>query len=146
MKIPETYSQEEQRRIRTNIRRRVQIIENNTKRRHHRKIARVNLCVENNNNNNKRSRRFTRKYLIKKKRGKRKRVKLNRKERIRKAEEEGPDQNAINMSLKMLTTQQKSVLTRGPSFIPTPNVANWLNVRKELDSFINQLYFCKQHF
>ena len=63
---------------------------------------------------------------------------LNRKERIRKAKEEGPDQNAINLSSKVLTLQ-KLVLAKGPSFIPTPNDVNWLNIRKELDSFINQL-------
>ena len=51
-------------------------------------------------NNKKRNRRFSRKHQIEKKREKRKRVKLNRKERIRKAKEEGPDQNAINPSSK----------------------------------------------
>ena len=87
VKISETFSQEEQRRIRTNIRRRMQIIEKNTNRKHQRKIKRDNLCIENNNNNKKRNRRFSRKHQIEKKREKRKRVKLNRKERIRKAKE-----------------------------------------------------------
>ena len=106
-----------------------------------------NLCIENNNNNKKRNRQFSRKHQIEKKREKRKRVKLNRKERIRKAKEEGPDQNVINLSSKVLTTPQKSVLTKGPSFIPTPNDVNWLNVRKDLDSFINQLrYFANNTF
>ena len=84
---------------------------------------------------------------IEKKREKRKRVKRNQKERIRKAKEEGPDQNAINLSSKVLTTSQKSVLVKGPSFIPTPNDVNWLNIRKELDSFIKQLrYFANNAF
>ena len=48
IKISETFSQEEQRRIRANIRRRIQIIEKNTKRRHQRKIERGKLCIENN--------------------------------------------------------------------------------------------------
>ena len=74
-------------------------------------------------------------------------MRLNRKERIRKAKEEGPDQNAINLSSKVLTTPQKSLLAKGPSFIPTPNDVNWLNIRKELDSFINQLrYFANNAF
>ena len=51
IKISETFSQEEQRRIRANIRRRIQIIEKNTKRRHQRKIERGKLCIENNSNN-----------------------------------------------------------------------------------------------
>ena len=129
IKISETFSQEEQQTIRTNVRRGIQIIEKNTKRRHQRKIERDNLCIENNNNNNKRNRRFSRKQMEKKR--EKKRVKLNRKERIRKAKEEGPDQNAINLSSKVLTTPQKSVLGKGQSFISTLNDVNWLNIRKE---------------
>ena len=144
-KISETFSHEEQRRIRTNIRHRIQIIEKNTKRRHQRKIERDNVCFENNNNNKKRNRRFSRKHQIEKKREKK--VKLDRKESIRKAKEECPDQNVINLSSKVLTTPQKSVLAKGPSFIPTPNDINWLNVTKELDSFTNQLrYFANNAF
>ena len=129
IKISETFSQEEQQTIRTNVRRGIQIIEKNTKRRHQRKIERDNLCIENNNNNNKRNRRFSRKQMEKKR--EKKRVKLNRKERIRKAKEEGPDKNAINLSSKVLTTPQKSVLGKGQSFISTLNDVNWLNIRKE---------------
>ena len=74
-------------------------------------------------------------------------MKLNLKERIRKAKEEDPDQNVIYLSSKVLTTQQKSVLAKGPSFIPTPNEVNWLNIIKELDSFFNQLrYFANNAF
>ena len=129
IKISETFSQEEQQTIRTNVRRGIQIIEKNTKRRHQRKIERDNLCIENNNNNNKRNRRISRKQMEKKR--EKKRDKLNRKERIRKAKEEGPDQNAINLSSKVLTTPQKSVLGKGQSFISTLNDVNWLNIRKE---------------
>ena len=107
VKISETYSQEEERRIRTNIRRKMQIIETNTKRKHKRKIERDKLCIENISNSKKRNRRFSRKHQIEKKREKRKRVKLNRKERIRKAKKEGPDPNAINLSSKVLTTPPK---------------------------------------
>ena len=74
-------------------------------------------------------------------------MKLNWNERIRKAKEEGSDQNAINLSSKVLTTAQKLILAKCPSFVPTPNVVSWLNVRKELDSFINQLrYFSNNAF
>ena len=74
-------------------------------------------------------------------------MKLNRKEKIRKAKEEDPDQNVINLSSKVLTTPQISVLATGPSSIPTPYGFNWLNIRKELDSFINRLrYFANNDF
>ena len=116
-------------------------MEKNTKRRHQQKIEQDNLCIENNKNSNKRNWRFSRKHQIEKRREKRKRVKLNQKERIRKAKGEVPDQNAINLSSKLLTTPQKSILAKGPSFIPTPNDFNWLSVRKEWDSFINQLRY-----
>ena len=147
IKISEILSQEEQRIIRANVRRRIQIIEKNTKRIHQRKIERDNLCIENNNNNNKRNRRFSRKHYIEKRTEERKRMKLNRKERIRKAKEEGRDLNAISLSSKVLRTPQKSVLTKSPSFIATPNDVNWLSLRKELNSFINQLrYFTNNAF
>ena len=72
-------------------------------------------------------------------------MKLNRKQRIRKAK--AKDQNAINLSSKVLTTPQKSVLVKSPSFIATPNDVNWLSLRKELNSFINQRrYFVKNAF
>ena len=66
-------------------------------------------------------------------------MKFNREERIVKAKEHGPDQNAINLPSKLLTALQKSVLAKGPSSIPTRNDVYWLKLRKELDSFINQL-------
>ena len=94
---------EEQHRIRTNIRWRIQVIEKNIKGRNQQKIERENLCIENNNNNNNLNQGFSRKHQIGKKSVQRKRVKLNWKERIRKAKEEGSDQNVINLSLKVLT-------------------------------------------
>ena len=122
-------------------------MEKNSKDRQLRKIERDDLCIENNNSNNKRNRRFSRKHQIEKGREKGKRVKLNQKERIRKAKEEGPDRNAINLSSKILTTPQKLLLAKGPSFIHTPNDVNWLSVRRELDSFINQQrYFANNAF
>ena len=67
MKISETFSQEEQSRIRTNVRCRIEIIEKNTKRNHQQNIERDNLCIKRNNNKNKRNRRFSRKHQIEKK-------------------------------------------------------------------------------
>ena len=62
---------------------------------------------------------------------KKKRGKFNRKEAIRKAKEENPNQNAINLSSKVLTTPQKSVLAKGTFFIPSLNDVNWLNHNKK---------------
>ena len=118
MKTSETFSQEEQSRIRINVRCRIQTIEKNTKHNHQENIERDNLFIKSNNNKNKRNRRFPRKHQIEKKTEKRKRVKINWKERIRKAKGEGPDQNLINLSSKVLTTPQKSVLAKDPPFIP----------------------------
>ena len=141
IKISETFSQEEQRRIRPNVRRRIQIIAKNIKPRHQQKIERNNLNKITTKTTNKSD------YFQEKKREERKRVRINQKERIRKAKEEDPDQNAINLLSKVLTAPQKSVLAQGPSFMPTPNGFNWLNVREELDSFINQLrYFTNNAF
>lgn len=58
---------------------------------------------------------------------------------MRKSKEEYPDQNAINLSSKVRTFPQKSILAKSLSFTPTPNDVSWLNVRKELNNFINQL-------
>ena len=60
---------------------------------------------------------------------------------IRKTKEDGHDQNATNISSKVLAIPQRSVLAKGPLFIPTPNDVNWLSVRKELDSLINKLWY-----
>ena len=81
IKISETFSQADKHAIRTNFRRRIQIIEKNTKRRHQRKIERDNLCIENNNNNNKQNRRFSRKHQIEKKRKKKSETQSERKDK-----------------------------------------------------------------
>ena len=60
-----------------------------------------------------------------KKKNKRKRNRTNSKQRIALAKESGPDQNAINLSCLNLTSSQKSLLAKGPSFIPTPADINW---------------------
>ena len=65
---------------------------------------------------------------------------LERKDK--KSQRRGPDQYAINLSSKVLTTPQKSVLAKGPSFIPTPNDVSWLSVRQ--NSFIKQLRYGKK--
>ena len=53
----------------------------------------------------------------------------------------GPDQNAINVSSLNLTPPQKSLLSKGPSFVPTPKDVNLYELRKDLTKFANQLRF-----
>ena len=51
------------------------------------------------------------------------------------------------MSTRDLTPSQKSVLPKGPTFLPTPTSVNWLDLHKDFDKFVNQLRyeFKKQH-
>ena len=45
------------------------------------------------------------------------------------------------MSTKDLTPSQKSVLAKGPIFVPPPTSVNWLDLRKDFDEFVNQLRY-----
>ena len=42
------------------------------------------------------------------------------------------------MSTRHVTPSQKSVLAKGPTFVPTPTSVNWLDLRKDFDKFVNQ--------
>ena len=44
-----------------------------------------------------------------------------------------------------LTTPQKLLLKKGPSFVPTPSDNNWLTLRKDFDKFVNQLRYQVKH-
>ena len=54
---------------------------------------------------------------------------------------DGPDQNAINLSSLNLTSPQKSLLSKGSSFVPTSKDVNWYELRKNFTKFVNQLRF-----
>ena len=45
------------------------------------------------------------------------------------------------MSTRDLIPSQKSVLAKGPIFVPTPASVNWLDLRKDFDEFFNQLRY-----
>ena len=49
-----------------------------------------------------------------------------------------PDQNAIDLGNAVLSEDQKTLLKKGPSFVPTPTDINWYNVRKDFTKFINK--------
>ena len=57
----------------------------------------------------------------------------------------GPDENTINLSSLNLTSLQKSLLSKGQSFVPTPKDVNWYelheNFTKFVTKFVNQLCF-----
>ena len=75
------------------------------------------------------------------KKNNRKRNKTNNKQRIALAKESGPNQKEINLSWLNLTSSQKSLLGKRPSFIPIPRDINWYRLRKDCTTFENQLRY-----
>ena len=69
------------------------------------------------------------------------RHKNNYREQIHFAKVNGPDQNTINLSSLKLTSPQKSLLSEGPSFVPTPKDVNWYELWKDFTKFSSQLRF-----
>ena len=61
---------------------------------------------------------------------------------IEEAKKTSLEQNAINLSSKVLTPAEKSLYTKkGPSFVSTPTDINWCNLQQGFDSFVNKLCF-----
>ena len=87
----------------------------------------------------KRNRRFKRNIAIDKRKEKRKRYKARKKNDIKEIIENAPDQNAINLSNAVLSEDQKTLLKKGPSFIPTPTNINWYDNRKDFTKLINKI-------
>ena len=85
--------------------------------------------------------RFSKKQLVNEKKLKRVRHKNNYRELILFAKKNGQDQNAINLSSLNLTSPQKSLLSKGPSFVSTPKDVSWYELRKNFTKFVNQLRF-----
>ena len=50
-----------------------------------------------------------------------------------------PDQSAINLSTQELSVGEKSLLRKGPSFVPNPTDINWQNLKHNFDNFVNKL-------
>ena len=67
------------------------------------------------------------------------------KQNIVRIKETAPDQNAINLTSTELSESQKSLLRKGPSFVPTPSDINWYEVRRDFDKFVNQLRYRVTH-
>ena len=60
---------------------------------------------------------------------------------IKKAKALCPDQSVINLSTQELTDTKKSLLRKGPSFIPNPTDINWFNLKRDFDNFVNKLRY-----
>ena len=87
----------------------------------------------------KRNRRFNRNIAVDKRKEKRKRYKARKKDNINEIIENAPDQNAINLSNAVLSEDQKTLLKKEPSFVPTPTDINWYAVRKDFTNFVNKI-------
>ena len=87
----------------------------------------------------KRNRRFKKDVIVNKRKEKRKRYRSKKKQSIKEIKQNAPDQNAINLSNSVLSEKQKSLLKKGPSFVPTPTDINWYEVRKDFTKFTNKI-------
>ena len=68
-----------------------------------------------------------------KRKEKRKRYRSQKKQIIKEVKQNAPDQNAITLSNTVLFKEQKSLLKKGPSLVPTPTGINWYEVRKHFN-------------
>ena len=110
--------------------------------RHKNKMFRDSINVtENGFNTTNKKRRFS-KYR-RKQFFKSRRQKLTERLQLRKAEaiSKTPDQNAINLTDYVLNDSEKSLLIKGPSFIPTPSDINWQTLRHDFDKFAHKLRY-----
>ena len=53
----------------------------------------------------------------------------------------GLDQNTIHLSSLNITSPRKSLLSQGPSAVPTPKDIHWYELRRDFTKFVNQLRF-----
>ena len=125
------------------IKKKVNGIQRTVRQRQSRKLSRDKIDLNSKNIQEKRpkNRRFSKDAISVKKKNKRKRNKTKGKWTIALAKESGPDQISINLPCLNLTLLQKSLLTKGPSFIPTPADTNWYELWKDFTSFVNQLHY-----
>ena len=87
----------------------------------------------------KKNRRFKKDVIVNKRKEKRKRYRFKKKQSIKEIEQNAPDQNTINLPNSVLSKEQKSLLKKGPSFVPTPTDINWYEVRKDFTKLTNKI-------
>ena len=104
-------------------------LEQKIKSRQLRKLTRDNIRPTASVRN--RNRRFKKDVIVNKRKEKRKRYRSKKNQCIKEILKNAPDQNAINLSNSVLSKEQKSLLKKGPSFVPSPTDINWYEVRKD---------------
>ena len=112
-------------------------LEQKIKSRQVRKLSRDN--IRPTTSVRKRNRRFKKDVIVNKRKEKRKRYRSKKKQSIKEIKQNAPDQNAINLSNSVLSEEQKSLLKKGPSFVPTPTDINWYEIRKDFTKFTNKI-------
>ena len=112
------------------------------KQRQIRKYNRDNLIIKTFK---KKNRRFSRKHLCAKLKKRARNRRDKHKQNILRIKETALDQNAINLTSIELSESRKSLLQKGPSFVPTPSDINWYEVRKDFDKFVSQLRYRVTH-
>ena len=130
-------SRENYKLINKSVAEKIAILERNIKLRHTRKQERDH--IQPNIVARKRNRRFKKEIIMNKRKEKRKRYRSKKKEKLKLIKQNAPDQNAINLSKTILTEEEKSILIKGPSFVPTPIDINWYDVRKDFTKFASKL-------
>ena len=114
-------------------------LEQKVKSRQVRKLSRDN--IQPTTSVRKRNRRFKKDVIVNKRKEKRKRYRSKKKQSIKEIKQNAPDQNAINLSNSVLSEEQKSLLKKGPSFVPTPTDINWYKVCKDFTKFTNKFRY-----
>ena len=63
--------------------------------------------------------------------------KLKEKKITRKVKISKELKNTINLTSTELSEPHKSLLQKGPSFVPTPSDVNWYDVNRDFDKFVH---------
>ena len=104
--------------------------------RHRAKYLRDNIKVYHHQRHN---RRFRRSYRKRHNKERKLLHQENERKMIESIKATCPDQNAINLSTQELSVGEKSLLRKGPSFVPNPTDINWQNLKRDFDNFVNKL-------
>ena len=105
--------------------------------RHRAKYLRDNIKVYHHQRH---SRRFRRSYRKRHNKERKLLHQENERKMIESMKATCPDQNAINLSTQELSVGEKSLLRKGPSFVPNPIDINWQNLKRDFDNFVNKLH------
>ena len=112
-------------------------IEQKIKSRQVRKLSRDN--IRSTASVRKRNRRFKKDVMVNKRKEKRKRYRSKKQQNIKEIKQIASDQNAINFSNSLLSEEQKSLLKKGPSSVPTLADINWYENLQNLQNSLTNL-------